>query len=92
METKQPHLAQAAVDAALCADPEAVIRQADAAFDERLTAIADDIRENREKRPIVLLSGPSGSGKTTTARKLVISWTTAAWKRTRCRWTTISGR
>ena len=47
MEPKQPHLAQAAFDAALCADPGAVIRQADAAFDERLTAIADDIRKNR---------------------------------------------
>ena len=33
----------------------------------KLSKIADDIAENRNEKPVVLLSGPSGSGKTTTA-------------------------
>lgn len=33
----------------------------------QLQKIADKIKENPEKTPIILLSGPSGSGKTTTA-------------------------
>ncbi len=51
-------------------DAAGLIRQADAAYDAHLEAIADDIRAHRAERPIILLSGPSGSGKTTTARMI----------------------
>lgn len=43
------------------------IRHTNAAYLDNLRRIAEDIKANREKRPIVLLSGPSGSGKTTSA-------------------------
>lgn len=33
----------------------------------RLQSIVKNIAENREERPVILISGPSGSGKTTTA-------------------------
>lgn len=44
---------------------------------EKVYKIASEIKENRNEKPIVLLSGPSGSGKTTTAmliEKLLDSW------------------
>lgn len=43
------------------------IRRTNADYRERIKHIAEDIKTNREKRPIILLSGPSGSGKTTSA-------------------------
>ncbi|MBQ4466196.1 MAG: adenylyl-sulfate kinase [Oscillospiraceae bacterium] len=45
----------------------AYIQNTNAAYLSSLEKIAEDIKANREKRPIVLLSGPSGSGKTTSA-------------------------
>ena len=48
-------------------DPASFIKETNAAYRESLREIAHDIAENREKRPIILLSGPSGSGKTTSA-------------------------
>ncbi len=57
--------------------PMAVIHRADKAYHDAVFAIARDIWEHREKRPILLLSGPSGSGKTTTAKtieRLLDSW------------------
>lgn len=58
------------VNAALCADAAAFIREAEADYRRRLTEIADYIVAHRDTCPIVLISGPSGSGKTTTARML----------------------
>lgn len=46
------------------------IDECDAAYYARVREIAEDIRNNAQKRPIVLISGPSGSGKTTTAMTL----------------------
>ena len=46
------------------------IDECDAAYYARVCEIAEDIRNNAQKRPIVLISGPSGSGKTTTAMTL----------------------
>ena len=34
---------------------------------DTLTEIAKEIAEQKDKKPIILISGPSGSGKTTTA-------------------------
>ena len=48
-------------------NPAAFVRDTNAAYLESLRKIAQDIAENREQRPIILLSGPSGSGKTTSA-------------------------
>ena len=45
----------------------AYIQNTNAAYLEDLRRIAEDIKANRDQRPIVLVSGPSGSGKTTTA-------------------------
>lgn len=45
----------------------AYVQHTNAAYLEDLRRIAEDIKANRETRPIVLLSGPSGSGKTTSA-------------------------
>lgn len=39
-------------------------------FNSRIRKAADEIYNNIDQSPIVLLSGPSGSGKTTTAKKL----------------------
>ena len=48
----------------------AFIDECDAAYYGRIREIAEDIHNNVETRPIVLISGPSGSGKTTTAMTL----------------------
>ncbi len=58
------------INAALRADPAAYIARCDAAFHARIRDIADHVRANRNKSPIILLSGPSGSGKTTSAKIL----------------------
>lgn len=58
------------VNAALCADAVAFVREAEADYRRQLTAIADHIAAHRDTCPVVLISGPSGSGKTTTARML----------------------
>lgn len=55
------------INEAVTHDPAAFVRDTNAAYLERLRCIAQDIAENREQRPIILLSGPSGSGKTTSA-------------------------
>ncbi len=49
-------------------DVDDVIAVGDDTYYESVMRIAEDIRDNAELRPIVLLSGPSGSGKTTTAK------------------------
>ena len=56
------------INAALRQDAPGMIARADAAYADRLNAIAADIREHGDTRPLLLLAGPSGSGKTTTAR------------------------
>ena len=59
-----------AINAALCADATAFVREAEADYHAKLADIADYIVAHRDTCPIVLISGPSGSGKTTTARML----------------------
>ncbi len=46
------------------------IKNSNNSYINRLTEVADRIAQNREERPVILLSGPSGSGKTTTALML----------------------
>ena len=48
-------------------DPKEYVRSVNEDYLYKLTKIVDDIAENRNEKPVVLLSGPSGSGKTTTA-------------------------
>ncbi|MBQ2775082.1 MAG: hypothetical protein IJF40_04260 [Clostridia bacterium] len=47
--------------------PEAMVREAENRYHERLDAIAEKIFRNEQKR-IVMLAGPSASGKTTSAK------------------------
>lgn len=47
--------------------PEEYVRTVNEEYQYKLRKIAADIAENRDERPIILLSGPSGSGKTTSA-------------------------
>lgn len=51
-------------------DPEAFVRECNAAYEAKVDHAAEMIIKNKERSPIVLLSGPSGSGKTTTAMKI----------------------
>ena len=48
-------------------DPKEFIRAVNEDYLYKLKKIADDIAENHNEKPVILLSGPSGSGKTTTA-------------------------
>ena len=48
-------------------DPKEYIRAVNEDYLYKLKKIADDIAENHNEKPVILLSGPSGSGKTTTA-------------------------
>ena len=48
-------------------DPAGYIKSVNEDYLYKLKKIADDIAENRNEKPVILLSGPSGSGKTTTA-------------------------
>lgn len=59
-----------AINQQLRTDPHGFIRQAEADYDARITAVAESICRQSDRCPVILLSGPSGSGKTTTARKL----------------------
>ena len=54
----------------MAADPRAMIREADEAYNRQLEKIAEAIYVKRFETPLILISGPSGSGKTTTALKL----------------------
>ena len=65
------------INRALREDPAAMIARTEAAYSAKIRAIAEDIRDHAEDRPLVLLSGPSGSGKTTSAQlieALLDSW------------------
>ena len=55
------------INNSITSHPQDFIRSFDCSYHSRLCEIACDIAENRDKRPVILLSGPSGSGKTTTA-------------------------
>ena len=46
------------------------VLSADQEYYDKVVNVAEQIRDHRNERPIILLSGPSGSGKTTTARIL----------------------
>ncbi len=51
-------------------DEKSFIEQSDNNYEQRLIAIADNIENSKDSKPILLLAGPSGSGKTTTALKI----------------------
>lgn len=51
-------------------EPEEFIAEGERFYAEGLAAAAEMIFNDREKKPIVLISGPSGSGKTTSAVRL----------------------
>lgn len=48
-------------------DPVGFISAVNEAYFYQLKKIAEEIAENRDEKPVILLAGPSGSGKTTTA-------------------------
>ena len=48
-------------------DAAAFIAEAERSYHDMVKAVAMDLHEHRDVRPILLLSGPSGAGKTTTA-------------------------
>ncbi|MCH5208945.1 MAG: nucleoside kinase [Oscillospiraceae bacterium] len=50
--------------------PGEFISEGDRLYSEQLSAAAESIYFDREKRPVILLSGPSGSGKTTSAHRI----------------------
>ena len=43
------------------------VRSVNEDYQYKLSKIVDEIVQNRNEKPVILLSGPSGSGKTTTA-------------------------
>ncbi len=51
-------------------DPDKLITDGENLYADRLSETARHIYENKETRPLVLISGPSGSGKTTTAMRI----------------------
>ncbi|MCM1132340.1 MAG: nucleoside kinase [Ruminococcus flavefaciens] len=58
------------INSGIAQNPTEYIRSTNEAYLWHITEIARNIAENREQKPVVLLSGPSGSGKTTTALML----------------------
>ncbi|MDE6788752.1 MAG: nucleoside kinase [Ruminococcus sp.] len=48
-------------------NPQEYIKSANEIYLWHIREIAENIAENKEQKPVILLSGPSGSGKTTTA-------------------------
>ena len=48
-------------------DPKEYVKLVNEEYQYKLSKIVDEIVENRNDKPVILLSGPSGSGKTTTA-------------------------
>ncbi|MBE6954843.1 MAG: nucleoside kinase [Ruminococcaceae bacterium] len=56
------------INRALKEDSAAFVARTEEAYAAQIRAIAEDIRDHAEQRPVVLLSGPSGSGKTTSAQ------------------------
>lgn len=47
-----------------------IIEQGERAYADQIEAAAERIFDEREQRPVVLISGPSGSGKTTSAKRV----------------------
>jgi uridine kinase len=58
------------INEAVRSDPKGFVEEADAEFQKKVGAAADQIAAHRGESHIILLSGPSGSGKTTTAMKI----------------------
>ena len=52
------------------ADAAKFIAESEMAYENEIKKVANQIAQNAEQRPFVLISGPSGSGKTTSAMKL----------------------
>ena len=52
------------------ADPKGFIEECDAAYNDEILDVTEEILDHLHTCPIVLLSGPSGSGKTTTSMKI----------------------
>ncbi len=51
-------------------DSMGLIQRSEKNYYDQLSAVCRDAYENRETRPILLISGPSGSGKTSTANEV----------------------
>jgi uridine kinase len=47
-----------------------LIKKSEKNYYDQLSAVCKDAYDNRETRPIILISGPSGSGKTSTANEV----------------------
>lgn len=61
------NIALTKINAEIQNDPAAYIQSVNAAYHRSICEIAASIAQEREEKPIILLSGPSGSGKTTSA-------------------------
>ena len=51
-------------------DSDALIRESEKHYYDQLSVLCRDAYENKDTRPIILISGPSGSGKTSTANEV----------------------
>jgi uridine kinase len=49
-----------------------LIRIAEALHEKKIAAIADQIKNNRDRLRVILIAGPSSSGKTTFAQRLIV--------------------
>lgn len=54
----------------IAADPQALIKESEAALMAEIEKTADAIIASAAQKPLIFISGPSGSGKTTTAVKM----------------------
>ena len=54
----------------MSANPEKMILSGENTYADGISAAAQQIFNQREERPVVLISGPSGSGKTTSANRI----------------------
>ena len=54
----------------LISAPQAFIAESEKAYLDQIERTAEVLADNRDEKPIILISGPSGSGKTTTAFRL----------------------
>ena len=54
----------------LAKNPEELIGASESSYEGQIAYAAEQIYEQREERPVVLVSGPSGSGKTTSAVRM----------------------
>ena len=69
------------INRALREEPAAFVARTEESYAAQIRAIAEDIRDHAEERPVVLLSGPSGSLQTAIAvSNLLFNCINCLWK------------